>query len=74
MSAKHFAERLNSCLNDIGAPPSIRERANILCKMLNISKHQAWGLLDGLHVPDESLVQEIAAEFEVDPKWLSGEK
>ena len=73
-SAKHFAERLNHCLNDTGAPASIRERAAILSKMLDISKQQAWSLLDGLQLPNPELIQKIAGEFDVDPTWLSGEK
>lgn len=73
-SAKHFAERLNSCLDDTGAPATIRERSVILGKMLDISKQQAWSLLEGYQLPDQSLLQKIAHEFEVDPKWLSGEK
>lgn len=73
-SAKHFAERLNSCLDDNDAPAQIRDRAAILGKMLDISKQQAWVLLEGHTLPDSSLIQKIANEFDVDPKWLSGEK
>ncbi|TAK77167.1 MAG: XRE family transcriptional regulator [Gammaproteobacteria bacterium] len=73
-SAKHFAQRLNSCLDDSGAPIQIRERAAILSKMIDISKQQAWSLLEGQQLPDPDLLQKIAEEFEVDPKWLSGEK
>lgn len=73
-SAKHFAEKLNHCLDDMGAPGQIRERAAVLSKMLNISKHQAWSLLEGHQNPDHELLQLIASEFEVDPNWLSGEK
>lgn len=73
-SAKHFAEKLNSCLDDTGAPAQIRERAAILSKMLDISKQQAWSLLEGHQIPHPDLIQKIAQEFEVDPKWLAGEK
>ncbi|OGT44678.1 MAG: hypothetical protein A3F42_01680 [Gammaproteobacteria bacterium RIFCSPHIGHO2_12_FULL_37_34] len=73
-SAKHFAEKLNSCLDNTDAPTHIRERAVILSKMLDISKQQAWILLEGHTLPDSSLIQKIANEFDVDPKWLSGEK
>jgi hypothetical protein len=69
---KHFAERLNQCMDEIGAPVALRERAVILSKMLEIPKHQAWTLLEG-HLTDESLIEKIAHEFEVDLKWLSGE-
>lgn len=73
-SAKHFAERLNKCLTDTDAPANARERAAILSKMLDISKHQAWSLLEGHTLPDEVLIEQIANEFEVDPNWLAGEK
>jgi len=73
-SARFFAERLNHCLNETGAPVSVRERAAILSKMLDIPKQQAWSLVAGQQLPDNDLMQRIASEFEVDPKWLSGEK
>jgi len=73
-SAKHFAERLHSCLDETDAPSSIRERAVILSKMLDISKQQAWILLEGHTLPDTSLLLKIAKEFDVDPTWISGEK
>lgn len=73
-SAKHFAERLNNCLDDNGAPCAVRERSVILGKMLDIPKQQAWSLLEGHQLPDPVLLQKIAHEFEVDPQWLSGDK
>lgn len=72
--AKFFAERLNSCLDDTGAPAHIRERSVVLGKMLNISKQQAWSLLEGHQLPDQTLLARIAGEFEVDPLWLTGDK
>lgn len=72
-SAKHFAERLNQCLSETGAPQSVRERTSILNRVLDISKHQAWNLLEGQQFPDPDLLQKIAEEFEVDVRWLSGE-
>jgi transcriptional regulator with XRE-family HTH domain len=74
LTAKHFAERLNTCLDDTDAPAQVRDRALILSKMLNIPKQQAWAFLEGQQIPDSDLLQHIANEFEVDPKWLSGEK
>ncbi len=73
-SARYFAERLNHCLDETDAPSSSRERATILSKMLDIPKHTAWGLVEGQQMPDIDLMQQIANEFEVDPKWLAGEK
>lgn len=73
-SAKYFADRLNHCLDDMDAPGSIRERAAILGKMLAIPRQQAWSLLEGHQLPEPTLLSQIAGEFEVDPKWLAGEK
>ena len=72
--AKHFAERLNSCLDETNAPMQIRERAVILSKLFGIPKHQAWNFLEGHQIPNSDLLQQIAKEFDVDSKWLSGEK
>jgi hypothetical protein len=73
-AAKQFTDKLHLCLNDVGAPPTIRERANILSKMLDIPKQQAWNLLEGHQLPDQDLLQKIATEFEVETKWLDGKK
>ena len=72
-SAKHFAEKLNHCLDETDAPAQIRERATILSKMLDIPKQLAWSMLDGQQIPDMTLMNRIANEFEVDLKWLTGE-
>lgn len=73
-NARQFAERLNHCLDENEAPRQIRERAVILSKLLDISKQQAWSLLEGHQLPDNALLQRIAVEFEVDIQWLSGDK
>lgn len=74
ITAKQFAQKLNHCLDETGAPASTRERATILSKLLDLPKHQAWGLLEGQQLPDSELMRQIATEFEVDPNWLSGDK
>lgn len=73
-SAKLFADRLNQCLDETGAPLSVRERSMILSRMLDIPKHQAWGLLEGQLLPDEILLEKVAKEFEVETDWLNGNK
>jgi len=72
-SAKYFAERLNHCLDETGAPAQVRERVAILSKMLDLPKQQAWSFLEGQQLPDDNLIKRIANEFEVEAKWLSGE-
>jgi len=70
---KQFAEKLNYCLDSMGAPPHVRERAGILSKLLDLSKQQAWSLLSGQQAPAPDTLQKIASEFEVDLNWLAGE-
>ncbi len=67
---KHFAERLNKCLDEAGAPANVRERSAILSKMLQIPRQQGWMLLEGHQTPGEALLNQIAREFEVEPAWL----
>lgn len=73
LTAKQFAEKLNYCLDETGAPAAIRERSNILGKLLGIPKQQAWGLLSGQNLPEPHLIDKIATEFDVNITWLSGE-
>ncbi len=70
---KQFTEKLNYCLDTMGAPIQARERASILSKLLDLSRQQAWSLLTGQQTPAPDTLQKIAAEFEVDLKWLAGE-
>jgi hypothetical protein len=71
---KLFSERLNYCLDETGAPSSVRERAAILSKMIDIPKQTAFSLLEGQQSPAKDTIEKIADEFEVDAAWLSGEK
>lgn len=68
--AKHFCERLNKCLNEVGAPNNPRERAAVLGKLLHIPRHHALSLVDGHMIPDEGTLYALAREFEVDEKFF----
>lgn len=65
-NAKQLAVQVNKTLNDLGVPINNRERASILSKMLDITKQQAWSLLDGNIFPDNTLLKKISAELEID--------
>ena len=67
---KHFAHRLNKCLDELDLPADTRQRSAILSKMLKIPRQQAWMLLEGHQMPEEALLNQIAEEFEVEPDWL----
>lgn len=64
--AKRFSIELNKCLDDLEIPTTPRERANILSKMLDIPKQNAWALIEGQIYPDEELLKKINAELELD--------
>ncbi|HSW70590.1 MAG TPA: hypothetical protein VLH77_01260, partial [Gammaproteobacteria bacterium] len=66
---KHFAQRLNKCLDELDQRADVRKRSAMLSKMLNIPRQLAWMLLEGHHIPDETLLNEIAREFEVETSW-----
>ena len=58
--ARHFAERLNQCLDEMDAPSNSRERASILSKMIDIPKQQAWSYVEGQLIPDTDLIGKMA--------------
>jgi hypothetical protein len=72
--AKHFSEQLNKSLDNLEVPTNRRERTAILSKMMHIPKPQALSLIEGHQLPDEQLLQALAAELEVEVKWLLGKK
>lgn len=72
MSAKIFSERLNHELDNIGLPERESERVDAFAKLFHIPKYKAEGYLQGLILPDQTLMQIIADELEVDPHWLAG--
>lgn len=73
-STKLFTERLHHCLDETGAPSSVRERAAILSKLMDIPKHLSFSMLEGNQIPAVETIEKIANEFEVDAKWLCGEE
>jgi hypothetical protein len=64
-SAKQFVEKLNKSLDNLGVPINSKERTAILSKMLDISKPQAWSLLEGRVLPDPTLLKKISVELEI---------
>ena len=63
---KIIADQLNRSLDDLGAPHSVRERANILSKILHIPRQQAWNILEGHIFPENDLLQKMSAELDID--------
>lgn len=72
MLNKRFSERLNKELDSIGVPEATGERIAVLAKLLKVPKFKAEALLNGITSPDETLLQILAQELEVDTEWLLG--
>ena len=72
MTHRLFAERLNRELDNIDVPSREDERIEAFSKMFHIPKFKAEALLHGISLPDESLLESIAQELEVNPNWLVG--
>jgi hypothetical protein len=68
--SKHFAERLNKCLDDLGMPTDPSDRSAILSKMLKISRQQTRMLIEGYQLPNEAVLYQLEKELEVDSNWL----
>jgi hypothetical protein len=64
-NAKQIAIKVNKSLDSLGVPVNTRERATILSKLLDITKPQAWGLIEGLAFPDITVLKKLASELEI---------
>jgi hypothetical protein len=71
LSIKKLAYQINKSLDEIGVPENNKERVAIFSKMLDISKQQAWSLLEGLLTPDRSTLEKIASELEIDTTQIN---
>lgn len=69
---RHFSERLNQELDEMGVPSDDHERLAVLSKLLRIPRHKAQALLKGHTKPGDPLVESLAEELEVSPQWLLG--
>jgi hypothetical protein len=67
LGMKKLADQINKSLDEIGVPENNKERIAIFSKMLDISKQQAWSLLEGQYIPDKKTLEKIASELEIDP-------
>ncbi|MDX1901369.1 MAG: hypothetical protein SFW66_05110 [Gammaproteobacteria bacterium] len=63
--AKAFSNAVIKSLDELGVPHDKKERSAALVKMTNITRQQAWALLDG-HSLDMETARHIAKELEID--------
>ena len=72
MTHRQFSERLNQELDNIEVPEREAERIDAFSIMFHLPKFKAEAILHGVYLPDETLLQAIANEFEINPDWLLG--
>ncbi len=72
MLNRQFADRLNKELDNIGVPPRSDERVEVLSKLIKVPKFKAEALINGITMPDPTLLTRIASELEINPDWLIG--
>lgn len=72
MLNKRFSERLNKELDSIGVPEASSERIEALSKLVKIPKFKAEALLNGITSPDDTVLNILAEELEVNADWLLG--
>jgi len=71
LSIKKLAYQINKSLDEIGVPENNKERVAIFSKMLDISKQEAWSLLEGQLIPDQRTLEKIASELEIDATQIN---
>lgn len=61
-----LVKQINKSLDEFGVPTNEKERVIIFSKMLNISKQQAWNILEGYLIPKDELLDKIIIELEME--------
>jgi hypothetical protein len=69
-TAKMFAEKLNSKLDDLDMPPNLRARIPLVAKLLRISPERVRLWLQGSQMPTEREFDLIVNELGFDPHWV----
>ena len=72
MNNKHFSERLNKELDEIGVPQPSDERVEAFSKLIKVPRFKAEAILNGHTNPEAPLLQMLADELEVSADWLLG--
>lgn len=67
-----LVKQINKSLDEFGVPVNEKERVVIFSKMLNISKQQAWNILEGYLVPKNELLDKIIIELEIEETFKDG--
>jgi hypothetical protein len=71
LNTKKLADQINKSLNEIGVTENRKERLAIFSRMFDIPSQQAWCLLEGQAISDESTLEKIANELEIDPAVIN---
>jgi hypothetical protein len=68
-----FKKRLNDSLDSLELPPLGHERNRAFAIMFNLKIWESAAILNGHILPNPTLLNNIAAELDIDVSWLSGE-
>ena len=72
MSNRKLTERLNTELDSLGVPEMMLQRVQACSKMFGIPKYRIEAILHGLNGYDQTAIEKIASELEVNTDWLLG--
>ena len=70
MKYKQFTEKLHQQLDEIGLPQRHDERIDAFAKLFHQPRFKAAEILSGQCIPDQELLEKLAAEFEVSVESL----
>lgn len=73
-TAKVFADKFNSKLNDLEVPNDFKLRIQLVAKMLHVSPDKVRIWLNGYQLPSEKEMNLIINEFGFDSHWLKGDE
>jgi len=68
--SQKIAKRIHILLDTAEIPEDPQERAKIFSTLFSLQRHQSRAIIDGYLLPNDSLLEDIANEFETTVKWL----
>jgi hypothetical protein len=72
-TAKVFAEKFNSRLDDLAMPNEFRTRIQLVAKLLRISPEKVRYWLNGSQLPNDRELNLIINELGLDAHWLKND-
>jgi hypothetical protein len=72
MNSKVFSQRFNRELASLCFPEELMEKTRAVARVFGVSRYHANSMIYGHMLPDEEVLEKIAAILEVCPQWLAG--